>query len=173
MSDEGNLDLNNELRGHVEVRSHKKRYALIMIVFVILVVIGIGLFQWHQMRFAESCIQGYWMISDDTFLLIDDCIVRVAKISNGVVNIFQDTDSTISYDFVKTILSSDVHKFNIVRSNKCGSKGTHELNKLFQSKKLILEVTPALGLCTIKDSKSDSSIICYKDPVMTLDYFKK
>lgn len=158
---------------------YKKRsaYLIGLVGVLILAAVALGLFQWHQSDFAISCIQGYWLIADNIFLLIDDTVVRVFKIEfsdaqkkSNMIDLFVDDKSKITYD---SILPTDVHQFTVVRSNEAEVKQKHNICTLFNSKKLVLELTPALGLCTIKDSSSDSSIICYKDPVMTLDYFKK
>ena len=156
----------------------KGRTRLVALVIVLLLVAtGVGLYQWYQMDFADKCIQGYWLISDDTFLLIDDSVIRVVKIvdsaqsKSNLVYLFEDTKSKISYN---SILSTSVHKFTIARSNTSSKKEITNVSNLFESNELILEVTPALGVCTIKhplDPKA--SIVGYKDPLMTLDYFKK
>lgn len=142
-------------------------------IVILSLICALALFQWCQVDFAESCIQGYWLISDGIFLLIDDNVVKVVNVDKKTI-IFEDTNSKICYN---SILATKLHKFSITRS-KCSIKNNandDELDRhirgIFKSDQLLLEVTPALAICKITDPTSELSLLCYKEPQMTYEYF--
>lgn len=164
---------------------------LVLTLITLIVVVALMLFEYHQRDSSNDSIQGYWMIGDQTFLLIDDDRIVICSIdipvnakrssnnTNSIVHKwFEGAPCKFSY---KSFLSRKKHTYHIELPNDKGLtispdaitkySGVNVAVEVMKTKQLVLEVVPAIGMCTITNTNNNISMKCYKEPSMTYNHF--
>ena len=145
-----------------------KFYQSQLFAIAVVILICVGMFWYYQSIVAYVSLQGFWHISGNYYVLIDEGLVRIIELSNGGTFsvIFEDKN----VEFVDGIMPSIFgHCYKLKRSNDktfaIGDLRDHAFNK----QNIDLHVCPATGTIQIFDDKKETMRL-NKDNAMSSEY---
>ena len=148
----------------------KTKLFAVVITGLILVCVSIGLFYHYQSICSYASLQGYWHITDNIYLLIDDNLIQFVELKADPKTpysiIFEDTKAKFKYSsFIS--LSSFSYVMKRSSKKKFDIKGLQ--TNPFNAKDIHLEIFPASGIMQVSFDGMDL-INMTKDNGMSFQY---
>lgn len=131
------------------VRFYKSKIFAIFISVVLTTMLSLVLFWYYQSISTYACLQGFWHIGGNSYILIDSGLLRVIELTNeeSYKTIFEDSDSILRYRSVMPVLS---HDYTIELSSSISQFGSNPFKSTILFMKLfspsgVIEMTTDAG----------------------------
>lgn len=145
-----------------------KPYVIAILVVALVALIALALFWYYQTIVAHVSLQGFWHISGDFFLLIDESLIRFIKIVQG--GTYDLVFEEMNVEFVDSLVPSLYgHSYTLKRSTDTtfaiGDLKEHAFNK----KSITLDIIPTTGTIQVKEGSKEVMRLI-KDNAMSSEY---
>ena len=159
-----NQESENPTAGHVR---KPKLYQTRLFAVAIMTIICVCVFWLYQTIVAHVCLQGFWHISGDYYVLIDESLIRFIKLKQGgdYDILLEDTNVKFTDRIAPSLIS---HSYTLTRSNsdKITISGIND--NIFNDQIIHFEISPATGVIEFEKEGSIKRLI--KDNAMSLVY---
>ena len=146
----------------------RKFYQSQLFAIAVVLFLCAGMFWYYQSIVAYVSLQGFWHISGNYYVLIDEALMRIIELSNGGTFsvIFEDKNVEFVDGVVPSIFG---HSYTLKRSNDTTFVIGDLKDHAFNNRNIDLHICPATGTIQIFDGKKET-IRLIKDNAMSSEY---
>lgn len=155
----------------VKPAEKKRSYIVLKTISVCLIVAllsTIVAFHFIQKQFTYENLQGYWNISENTYLLISDTLIQIIQFNFDAppTILFEDTNTNFKY---KTRVAIGTHTYEMIKSNNLPFVIPGFSDNPFNDTTITFDVYPVIGAMQIKKSGEEIARLM-KDNQMSVEY---
>lgn len=162
-----NLDIEESDNHRQDNVLKPKFYQTRLFAVAIMAIAFICAFWLYQTIVAHVCLQGFWHISGDFYVLIDESLIRFIKLKQGgeYEILLEDTSVRFKDRLIPSLTS---HAYTLTRSNSTTFSIGLVDDHVFNDKNVHFKIYPATGMIEVEKESSVKRLI--KDNAMSSVY---